>query len=145
MESYTLLGDGNLTGGTWFTHDLFLHHWPCFPGARSHSIVSDDGPDCGVTPGGTAVRTSPQLLPTDQSTRGTVSKVTAVGNLTRVVANRGFPAWVVAPGRTSDLLLPTGHSDTSGLTEAGDLYSQWTRIARASVASTCTLVVLTTQ
>lgn len=55
-------------------------------------IVSDDGPDCGVTPGGTAVRTSPQLLPTYQSTRGTVSKVTAVGNLTRVVANRGFPA-----------------------------------------------------
>lgn len=42
-----------------------------------------------------------------------------------------LPAWVVTSGRTSDLLLPTGHSDTSGLTEAGDLYSQWTWIARA--------------
>lgn len=123
MESYALLGDGDLAGGTWFTHDLFLHHWPCLPGTRSNSIVSDDGPDCGVTPDGTAVRTSSQLLPTDQSTWGAVSKVAAVGNLTRVVANRGLSAWVVTPGRTSELLLPTRHSDTRGLTEAGDLYS----------------------
>lgn len=55
-------------------------------------IVFDDGPDCGVTPAGTAVRASPQLFPTDQSTRWTVSKMTAVGYLTRVVANWGFPA-----------------------------------------------------
>lgn len=41
MESYTLLGDGDLTGGTWLTHDLFLHHWPCFPGACSHSLVTN--------------------------------------------------------------------------------------------------------
>lgn len=41
MESYALLGDGDLTGGTWLTHNLFLHHWPCFPGARSHSLVTN--------------------------------------------------------------------------------------------------------
>lgn len=69
-----------------------MNHW------SMTYVVSDDGPDCGVTPDGTAVRTSSQLLPTDQSTWGAVSKVAAVGNLTRVVAN-----WELSANTTNQL------------------------------------------
>lgn len=145
MESYTLHGGGDLTRGAGFTDDLLLHRRSGFPGARSHSLVSDDSFYSRVTSDWTAMLAAIKLFATDEATRGAISKVTPVGDLTRVMTYWGFPARVVTPGRAGDLLLSTGHSNTRSFTKAGDLNGQWTRVAGPSVASAGTLVVFTAQ
>lgn len=53
-------------------------------------IFPEDHFDCRVTLGGTAMSTPFKLFPTDKLTRGAISKVTSVGDLTRVMTDWGL-------------------------------------------------------